>query len=88
MSSIYGGSIEQMQVLEHQFAADGQQLGDLQRRVTAAVANTAWTGPAADRFRQEWNGTFVGALTRLQDALFENATLVRNRRVAIQTATA
>ena len=88
MLSMVGGSLEQMQALEHQFASDAQAVGDLQRRITAAVSNTTWTGPAADRFRSEWNGTFVGALSRLQEALQENAGVVRNRRTAIQTATA
>lgn len=87
MTSMVGGSLEQMQALEHQFTVDGQQVGELQRRITAALSNTTWTGPAADRFRQEWNGTFVGALSRLQEALQENAGVVRNRRTAIQTAT-
>jgi uncharacterized protein YukE len=87
MATMVGGSLEQMQVLEQRFTADAQAVGDLQRRVTATLGNTTWTGPAADRFRQEWNGTFVGALHRLQEALTENAALVRNRRQAIQTAT-
>ena len=87
MSNMVGGSLEQMQVLEQQFSVDAQSVGDLQRRVSAAVGNTTWTGPAAERFRTEWNGTFVPALARLQDALVENATVVRTRRQAIQTAT-
>lgn len=87
MSSMVGGSLEQMQGLEQQLTTDSQTVGELQRRISAAVSNTTWTGPAAERFRSEWNGTFVSALTRLQDALHENATVVRSRRHAIQTAT-
>ncbi|HET7486381.1 MAG TPA: WXG100 family type VII secretion target [Acidimicrobiales bacterium] len=88
MSTMVGASLEQMQGLEQQFTADGQAVGDLQRRISAAVGNTTWTGPAADRFRSEWNTTFVPALSRLQEALQENASVVRNRRSAIQAATA
>ena len=88
MSNMVGASLEQMQSLDRQFTADAQAVGELQRRISGALGNTAWTGPAADRFRNEWNGTFVSALTRLQEALTENATVVRNRREAIQTATA
>ena len=87
MSSMVGGSLEQMQSLEQQFTGDAQVVAELQRRISAAVGNTMWTGPASDRFRNEWNGTFVPALSRLQEALNENATVVRNRRQAIQTAT-
>lgn len=88
MPNMVGGSLEQMQVLEHELSSDAQAVGDLQRRITAAITNTTWSGPAADRFRQEWSGTFVGALARLQEALQENAGVVRNRRQAIQAATA
>lgn len=86
-SAMHGGNLEQMQGLEHQFTSDAQVVAELQRRITAQVSNTTWTGPAAERFRSEWNGTFVGALTRLQEALHENAAVVRNRREAIHTAT-
>lgn len=68
-------------------ATDAQVVAEVQRRISAAVGNTTWTGPAAERFRSEWSGTFVSALTRLQEALHENAAVVRNRRQAIQTAT-
>ena len=85
--TMVGGNLEQLQVLEHQFSADAQEVGDLQRRITATLGNTTWTGPAADRFRQEWNGSFVGALTRLQEALADNAAVVRSRTQAIQQAT-
>lgn len=88
MAGVVGGSLEQMQSLEHQFSVDAQAVADLQRRVTASVASTTWTGPAAERFRSEWNGTFVGALNRLQEALNENAAVVRSRRQAIEAATA
>lgn len=88
MSNMVGGSLEQMQTLEQQFSTDAQAVGEVQRRISAAVGNTTWTGPAAERFRSEWNGTFVASLTRLQEALHENAAVVRNRRQAIQTATA
>lgn len=87
MSSMVGASLEQMQGLEQQFTVDAQAVAEVQRRVSAAVGNTTWTGPAADRFRGEWDSTFVPALARLQEALHENAALVRNRRQAIQTAT-
>ena len=87
MSNMVGGSLEQMQILEQQFTTDALAVSELQRRISTAVGNTTWTGPAADRFRSEWHGTFVSALTRLQEALTENASVVRNRRHAIQTAT-
>ena len=88
MSNLVGASLEQMQGLENQLSVDAQAVGDLQRRITARVNTTTWTGPAAERFRTEWSSTYVGALTRLQEALQENATVVRSRRQAIEAATA
>ena len=44
MSNMVGGSLEQMQVLEQQFTTDAQTVGELQRRISSAVANTTWTG--------------------------------------------
>ena len=85
--TMVGGNLEQLQVLERQFTADAENVGDLQRRITAILNNTTWTGPAAERFRQEWNGSFVGVLTRLQAALVDNAAVVRGRSQAIQQAT-
>src|SRR5256885_16090345 len=86
--TMVGGNLEQLQVLEHQFSADAQEVGDLQRRITATLGNTTWTGPAADRFRQERNGSFGGMLTRLQEALVDNPALVRSPTQALQQATA
>jgi len=87
MTMMVGGNLEQLQALEHNFTTEAQAVADLQRRITSTLANTTWTGPAADRFRSEWNGTFVPALGRLQQALVENSTVVRNRKQAIQVAT-
>lgn len=85
--SMVGGNLEQMAGLQQAFQRDAQSVTELQQRITAALGNTMWTGPAAQRFREEWSGTFVPALSQLRDALEQNATLVRNRSEAIRTAT-
>lgn len=86
-ASMWGGNLEQMGALDSQFQAQAQTVTDLQSRINATLGNTAWTGPAADRFRNEWHSQFVPALNKLNQALVENASIVRNRRAAIQTAT-
>lgn len=88
MASMVGGNLEQLQVLEQQFTLQAQAVADLQRRITATLTSTTWTGPAADRFRHEWTSSFVPALTRLQQSLGDNSIVVRNRKQAIQLATA
>ena len=88
MTSMVGGDLEQLQVLEQQFRADSELVSELRARVSSLLAGTAWTGPAADRFRQEWNGNFSGALSQLAGALVESAGVIANRRQAIFAATA
>ena len=88
MAMMVGGNLEQLQALEQNFATEAQAVAELQHRITSTLANTTWTGPAADRFRTDWNGTFVPSLARLQQALADNSNVVRNRKQAIQLATA
>ena len=88
MPSMVGGDLEQLQVLEQQFRSDAQAVSDLRARISGLLAGTAWTGPAAEHFREEWNGTFAAALNHLSSALAENATVIASRRQAIFAATA
>src|SRR3954447_21458094 len=88
MATMVGGDLEQLQVLEQQFRTDADVVAELRARISAMLAGTAWTGPAADQFREEWNSTFAAALTHLAGALTENATLIAGRRQAIFAATA
>src|SRR3954453_17483251 len=88
MATMVGGDLEQLQVLEHQFRADAEVVAELRARISNVLGATAWTGPAAEQFRQEWNGTFAGALAQLAAALGENAAVVASRRQAIFAATA
>lgn len=85
--TMVGGNLDQMQTLEQAFARDAQAVTELQARITNTLGSTTWTGPAADRFRQEWSGSFVPALNRLREALTENGSVVRGRAEAIRTAT-
>ena len=88
MTSMVGGDLEQLQVLEQEFRADAQAVGDLRARISNVLAGTAWTGPAANQFREEWTGNFSAALNQLAAALTDNAALIANRRQAIFAATA
>lgn len=87
MSGMMGGDLAQLDALRKTFTDQVQSVDVLRGAVDGALGSTQWTGPAADRFRNEWASTFVPALRRLQDALTENASVVQNRREAIQTAT-
>src|SRR4051812_31236647 len=87
MATMVGGDLEQLQMLEQQFRNDSQAVAELRARITNVLASTAWTGPAAEQFRQEWNGTFSSALNSLAASLQDNAGVVANRRQAIAAAT-
>ena len=87
MTTMVGGNLEQLAVLETKLRAESEAVAQLTQRITASLANTTWTGPAADRFRADWQSNFCRALAGLQQALLENATAVANRRQAIQAAT-
>ena len=88
MTSMVGGDLEQLQTLERQFRIDAQAIGELRARISNLLAGTAWTGPAATQFREEWNGTFASALQQLSVALTDNAAVIASRRQAIYAATA
>ena len=87
MTAMVGGNLEQLAVLETKLRAESEAVAQLTQRITASLANTTWTGPAADRFRADWQSNFCRALAGLQQALVENAAGVANRRQAIQAAT-
>jgi uncharacterized protein YukE len=87
MSDMYGANLEQLDQLQRRFAEENEAVRQLQTRISGTLGSTAWTGPAADRFRTAWSGDFVPALNRLAEALAENATVVANRREAIAAAT-
>jgi uncharacterized protein YukE len=81
-----GADIAQMQQLEQRLKQESSSVTELMNRIDQALANTQWTGPAADRFRQEWSNDFRKALMTLSNALGENATAVQNRWRAFEAA--
>lgn len=86
--AVYGGDLAQLENLAAKFRHEGAAIEALEARITASLGSTAWTGPAARRFRERWDGEFVVALHRLREAMAENAAAVSRRRQAIETATA
>jgi uncharacterized protein YukE len=81
-----GADIAQMQQLEQRLKQESSAVTELMSRIDQALVNTQWTGPAADRFRQEWSNDFRKALMTLSNALGENATAVQNRWRAFEAA--
>jgi uncharacterized protein YukE len=84
--TMIGAELEQMQGLRATLDQRGVQVGDLARAIRGQLASTFWRGPAADRFRQAWDGDFEPALSRLQSALDEAAQEVQRRHDALLAA--
>jgi uncharacterized protein YukE len=83
---VIGAELEQMQSLRTMLDRNVAEVGEVARAVRGQLAGTFWRGPAADRFRQAWEGDFEPALTRLQTALGEAAQEVQRRHDALQAA--
>jgi uncharacterized protein YukE len=85
--TMLGADPEQMRQLSAAFRSEAAHVAELRVRIGSTLGATAWTGPAAARFREEWEGVFASALGRLEAALHENATVVDGRLEAITSAT-
>jgi WXG100 family type VII secretion target len=81
-----GGSIEEMLGLSGTFTTESGTVSELTSTIDGRVSGTWWVGPAAERFQSAWAGEFKPMLAKLQLALDEAATEVRNRANALQQA--
>jgi uncharacterized protein YukE len=79
-----GGDIEQLTGLEQTFTRESEAVQNLRSTISSTLDSTNWRGPAAQRFREQWNGEFSSALARLAEALTQNATYVRETHAAFQ----
>ncbi len=66
--NMYGANPEQLTSLGRSLQQQREAIDGVTSTVTAALSGTTWTGPARDRFEQEWQTTFRSALTRLDQA--------------------
>ena len=85
--AVYGGDLAQLEALSRRFMTEIDAVDGLRSRISGVLDGTAWTGPAAERFRSQWTQDFVPALQRLKDALSEGSAVVTDRRTAIEMAT-
>lgn len=88
MSALRGADIDQLGVLGRSFVQEAGQVEDLAARVSGLLGATNWTGPGADRFREQWNGEFVPSLNALREALTVASQSLVERQQAIEAATA
>jgi len=81
-----GAQMEQMQSLKGTFDREAGQVGELLSTLSNQVGATWWVGPAADRFRDQWNSQFAPTLRQLQSALQEASGEVQRRHDALLQA--
>ncbi len=72
MSNLYGANPEQLEQLGTTLKRQIESINSVMSTVTGALGGTTWMGPARDQFESDWNGSFKGALNRLNQA-FESA---------------
>lgn len=81
-----GASIEELDDLKSTFDRQAEQVAQLARAIRTKLDNTAWEGPAAERFRGSWSSEFEPSLTKLGTALRDAGGEVDKRREALLQA--
>lgn len=64
----HGANVEQLASLGNNLKSQIEPINGVIHAVTNALAGTEWVGPARQQFEDQWNTTFKGALSRLNDA--------------------
>ena len=66
--SMFGANPDELHALGTTLKQQIAAVDAIIRSVDGPVGSIAWTGPARDRFLEEWNGNFKTALGRLNEA--------------------
>ena len=66
--SMYGADPEQLAGLGRTLTDQINSIQSVISTVGGVLGNTTWVGPARQQFEGDWNGTFVKALTSLNEA--------------------
>jgi len=81
-----GAEIGEMQTLQATFTREAGTVQQLTSAISGQVGSTWWVGPAAERFKAQWEGEFRPMLLQLQQALQESSAEVQRRASAIEAA--
>jgi hypothetical protein len=66
---MWGADVNQLKTLGSKLQAGSQEIDNQRSMLTKVLEGTQWMGPDADKFRNDWNGEHVAALTRVSQAL-------------------
>ncbi|GMV85067.1 MAG: hypothetical protein AMXMBFR80_09240 [Dehalococcoidia bacterium] len=78
-----GGDIEAMERLQGQLRQRSGEVSRLRGDLTSMISNTWWEGPAANRFKSEWQGNYSSSLQKLEQLLEELGMEVQRRKDAL-----
>lgn len=81
-----GADLEQLAMLRNSLVQQSEVIERLAGTVRNQLGDTAWHGPAAERFRSAWSSDYEPSLRRLQAALQEAGMEVGRRREALLQA--
>jgi len=76
----------QLETLGQSFMRESQTVAQLTSTIGGQVQSTWWKGPAADRFRSEWESEFAPTLRRLEAALQQSSQEIGKRHTALLQA--
>ena len=67
--TMYGANPEQLSDLGQTFKRQVAPVDQLIAAVNNALESTRWEGPASERFKEDWYGTFRSSLDGIKTAL-------------------
>lgn len=68
MSGTYSVTPDELTDLGRTLKAQIDAVDTIIRSVDGPLGSIGWTGPARDKFSEEWNGNFKSALAKLNEA--------------------
>lgn len=69
MAGFTGMDIEQVKQLSTQMNQKAEEIEQIKQQLTSALNGAQWVGPDQQRFKSEWDGQCVSALTKVAETL-------------------
>lgn len=69
MGNMQGMDVAGVRELSKLMRSKADEIDAAQKQVTTKVNSVVWKGADAERYKSDWNGTYVGQLRQVVDAL-------------------
>jgi uncharacterized protein YukE len=83
--AVWGLDVEQVRTLSTQLNQKAQDIQGILSSLTSQLNGTAWEGPDATQFRNDWNGQHTSSLRQVISALQEAAGNAQRNAAAQET---